>query len=485
MQEAAFLSPDFDGGLAFYSPAGQLLASSPGASGVTAGLDPDWLPTAGDQSHLSPVIPGATGLVLYATARNPVSGIVAVGAFSPQRMIEHLLADIVNPDAGGQVLLVDARRQVIYQSGAGLDAGDIQSHPGITEALAGRSGSLFITAHHEHITAYSPVALGGWALVIEEPWHSVSSPTLRLTEYAPLVLLPVVIVSLAALWFGTHRIVEPLRALQSRAAQVGWGDYAAIEQPVGGISEIRQLQDELAHLARKVQAAQQGLRDYISAMTAGQEDERRRLARELHDDTLQALIALNQRVQLLQMRVNGELVPGPRLPEANDLAGDVHSLQALAEETIQNLRRLTRALRPIYLEDLGLAPALEMLGKEMSYADLAITFQCTGKVERLDPSVELALYRMTQEALSNVRKHAEASQAKVVVAFQEADIFVQVSDNGRGFVPPVSPAAFAQEGHFGLLGLHERAEMIGARLEIHSKPGEGTRVTIRLPRKQA
>jgi len=489
---ASFLSQDFDGGLAFFDPQGKLLTASSGSQAVNAPLDQGWMPAPGEVT-LSPVYPAAAGTMMFAAARNPISGIVAIGAFSPGRMSEHLLTDIVNPAEGGVVFLVDAQKQVIYHTGLSLDVGELQAHPGIAEALAGRSGSFFI-GNHQHVTAYSPVDRSGWALVIEEPWHSVSSPTLRLTEYAPLVLLPVVIVSMLALWFGTNRIVRPLKALQARAVRLGWGDYDAIRQPVGGIIEIRQLQDELAHLARKVQSAQQGLRDYISAMTAGQEDERRRLARELHDDTLQALIALKQRVQLLRMRLDlyaGHATSGNGHADSNaapgddvmgGLVADVDSLQVLAEETIQNLRRLTRALRPIYLEDLGLVTALEMLAVEMSRPDLGITFCCTGKVDRLSPSVELALYRMTQEALSNVRRHANASQAKVVVVFEDALLCLQVSDNGQGFTPPISPAAFVHEGHFGLLGLHERSEMIGARLEIHSQPGEGTRVSISLPR---
>ena len=156
--------------------------------------------------------------------------------------------------------------------------------------------------------AYSPVSLPGtpnggrWALVTEEPWESVDTPELRLTQFAPLILLPVLVFTLVALWFSLSQIIGPLRRLETRAAELAWGDFAAIEQPVGGVREIRQLQNTLIHMARKVQDAQKSLHGYIGAMTRGQEDERRRLARELHDETLQALIALRQRVQLAKMK---------------------------------------------------------------------------------------------------------------------------------------------------------------------------------------
>lgn len=110
-------------------------------------------------------------------------------------------------------------------------------------------------------------------------------------------------------------------------------------------------------MARKVQLAQQSLRGYLDAITAGQEEERRRLARDLHDDTIQSLIALNQRIQLAQMSTSDEAS-----------AARLSTMQQMAEQIVVDLRRLTRDLRPIYLEDLGLIPALKVLARDMSQA---------------------------------------------------------------------------------------------------------------------
>ncbi len=182
----------------------------------------------------------------------------------------------------------------------------------------------------------------------------VTSPSLQVTQLAPLVLVPAFILALLALWFMATRIVRPLQELETKAAALAWGDFEAIKEPVGGISEVQHLQTELTEMSRKVQAAQEGLHDYIGAITSAQEEERSRLARELHDDTIQAVIALKQRVQLAQ-----------RLIQDQNARQSLKDLEALAEETVGNLRRLTRALRPIYLEDLGLVTALEMLAREM------------------------------------------------------------------------------------------------------------------------
>jgi signal transduction histidine kinase len=147
---------------------------------------------------------------------------------------------------------------------------------------------------------------------------------------------------------------------------------------------------------------------------------------------------------------------------------------------VENLRRLTRALRPIYLEDLGLVTALEMLARETSQANHpSIDFQQTGKERRLSREVELALYRIAQEALNNVVRHASAKHATVSIRF-EKEVSLEVRDDGIGFVVPKSPTDFAPNGHFGLLGIRERADLIGAKLEVQSETGQGTRLSVRL-----
>lgn len=257
-------------------------------------------------------------------------------------------------------------------------------------------------------------------------------------------------------------------------------------------------------MSRKVRAAQEGLHDYIGAITSAQEEERARLARELHDDTIQAVIALKQRVQLAQIAIKEQY--GKQ---------SLSELETLAEQTIENLRRLTRALRPIYLEDLGLVTALEMLAREISSIDrsndsavapfwvsrssgeatapvltdgvrkvattrLVVEFQKTGDERRLSREVELSLYRIAQEALNNVVRHSKATRADLSIRYADSEITLAITDNGNGFVAPASPTEFAPNGHFGLLGIHERADLIGARLEIESAVGKGTSLTVRL-----
>jgi signal transduction histidine kinase len=153
----------------------------------------------------------------------------------------------------------------------------------------------------------------------------------------------------------------------------------------------------------------------------------------------------------------------------------------MVARTLDEVRQLIRALRPIYLEELGLVPALEMLARETGQGmGISIEFQRLGTERRLDATIELALYRMAQEALSNIARHARATRASLIISFSPTEVGLQVTDNGAGFKLPENPSEYAMHGHYGLLGLHERAELINAAMEIHTAPGEGTRVNVTL-----
>jgi signal transduction histidine kinase len=415
-------------------------------------------------------IDGKKFLVFAAQSKEDVRAVNIV-------QVEPLVREVVGDNfiAGGEsaAFLMNVRGDVLARIGNQSWEGEPAQHPGVAEALQGRSGFTYMSlAAMEHVVAYGPVTPPGWALVIEEPWQAVDTPYLRLTQFAPLILIPLLAFTLVALWFGASQIVAPLQKLERRAADLAWGDYAAIEKPVGGVQEIRQLQNELILMAQKVRDSQRSLHDYIGAITRGQEDERRRLARELHDETLQSLIALHQRVQLAQMKAKDD-----------EIQKSLAELDVVSSNTIDELRRLTRALRPIYLEDFGLVTALEMLARESTRAGFEVVFSHDGTERRLDPAVELTLFRIAQEALSNVSRHSEATQTQVSLDFQPSAVTLEVKDNGRGFTPPRSPAEFAPGGHYGLLGMHERAQLIGAELEIKSAPGKGTHLSIYLSTK--
>jgi two-component system sensor histidine kinase UhpB len=423
---ASYLLPDFDGGLAFYSVDGDLVA--PGENDRPIPIAPPDFSSllaraALEPTFSSPFSDPASGELFLLVVASADRKLIAVGAFSVTALIRSTLADAFLAGDQASVFVLDSSDRTLYRTGRLPLSMHNANHPGVKEALSGQSGTTYMpqTADSsEHVVAYSPIRPMNWALVIEESWELIDNPLLRTTQAAPLVLIPPFVVVLVALWFGIRQIVRPLQALASHAAELAWGRFGAIEPPVGGVIEIRHLQTELIHMARKLKAAQTGLRDYISAITAGQEEERRRLARELHDDTLQALIALNQRTHLARLSLADSPADAP-----------LAEIQTLMEQTMANLRRLTGALRPIYLEDLGLVAALEVLARETGQsADLAVEFRRTGVERRLAAEVELALYRMAQEALSNVTRHAQATRAALAIEFSQEGTVLTVSDNG-------------------------------------------------------
>ncbi len=477
LSESGSFLLDFDRGVIVFGSSGEIQAySGGGSSGDDLLSEEMYTLAAAEQTHAASFVlardPENGEAVMYAISPVKPSGLIAVGVFSPAALVERVLADAFTPGENSVAFVLSQDRSLIYRMGEFFEGEDPASHPGVAEGLAGQSGATYIRfGDDEHVVAYSPIPVVDWVLVIEEPWETVASPLLRITEGAPLVLIPILLLSLIAIWFGTRFIVQPLQELESKAVELAWGDFEAIEKPIGGITEIRRLHAEMVHLARKVKAAQEGLRGYIGAITTGQEEERRRLARELHDDTLQALIALNQRVQLMCMSLEGT-------SEADALT----EIQILTENTIRNLRRITRALRPIYLEDLGLVAALEMMARETSLDGKAqVGFHRSGVERRFSATVELALYRIAQEALTNVLRHANAKNAELKVTYSTEAVILEVVDDGCGFDVPDSPAEFAPSGHYGLLGLYERAELIGASMELTSESGQGTRVRVIVP----
>jgi len=212
------------------------------------------------------------------------------------------------------------------------------------------------------------------------------------------------------------------------------------------------------------------MHSYIGAVIRGQEDERKRLSHELHDDTLQSLIALDQKRQMVQRAVERDPV------KANEHLEQLHQM---IDETINGLRKLIRDMRPSYLEDLGLTPALEMLGTQFTTPVLTVTFTGDPKPQRLPANQELSLYRIAQEAVTNVIHHATASKVEIGLHF-DTGVTLWIQDNGKGFTIPERPDVFAQSGHYGLMGMVERAEQIGAQFRIDSKLGEGTRIEVHL-----
>jgi signal transduction histidine kinase len=236
--------------------------------------------------------------------------------------------------------------------------------------------------------------------------------------------------------------------------------------------------DELQRTLQDLSSArrrQDELRDYASLITRVQEEERHRLARELHDDTAQALIALSLGLDGL-----GRAISQLDLPEKDVLW--LKNLQDLADRTLEGVRRACRDLRPSVLDDLGLRAALEWLSDSSSARGVPCTFMCIGMPRPTPPEAEIAIFRIVQEALSNIWRHSQATRASVELTYLPHIFQLTVCDNGRGFSQEQHlDLSRNSQGGLGLIGMRERAMLIGAALTIISSSGEGCKVELALP----
>jgi signal transduction histidine kinase len=369
----------------------------------------------------------------------------------------------------GTPYLVDAQGTIIAHPDASRVGENLRAHEGIAQVTRGEAGATFHhdAAGNELVVGYAPIAPAEWGLLIDESWGDVVEPLFQFSILLPVVLAIVGVVALIAIYFGVRYVIRPLQQLSVAANRIAFGDYTAAEKHVGGAREIEELRETLDAMAKQVHTAQEAMQHYIGAVTQGQEEERKRLARELHDDTIQSLIALQQRIELTRKA----LAKDPRTA-----ATKLNELKMLTGETLGQVRGFVRDLRPTYLEELGLIPSLEMLAQEAK-----ATFQVQGEEQRLDAERELALYRITQEALRNTGKHARATKVNVTVTFRPAEVTVEILDNGVGFDAPATPGAYAQAGHFGLTGMQERAQLFGGNVYVQSEPGKGTRLIAYVP----
>jgi PAS domain S-box-containing protein len=212
---------------------------------------------------------------------------------------------------------------------------------------------------------------------------------------------------------------------------------------------------------------------YIKQVTRAQEDERLRISRELHDDTAQVLATLSRSLDSL---VTGE----KNLKKAT--VERLKKLHEMANSALEGVRRFSQDLRPSILDDLGLVPALEWLISDLegSYG-ITTRVEISGSRRRLTPEIELTVFRIAQEVLSNIRRHSQASSVAMSLDFGADALTLIIKDDGQGFNIPQRTSDLALSGKLGIIGMRERARLIGGTLIVQSELGAGTTVTLRIP----
>jgi two-component system, NarL family, sensor kinase len=254
------------------------------------------------------------------------------------------------------------------------------------------------------------------------------------------------------------------------------------EDPTGAAPDpMHDIIDRVRHITRENERVFQRLiegerrfRGLAKAVWKVQEDERRRLARELHDGLGQTLTALTNQLEHLQRKLDER--------NAEELASRLADSVEMARLALNETRELSRLLRPPVLDDLGLGAALSWLARTLEQrTSLRVDLLLEGLDERLDPDLETLVFRLVQESLTNVLRHAGVGRAAVAVSRDTEFLELRIADQGRGFDVGAALAGREAASGAGLRGMRDRLELFGGRLELVSTPGEGTLVSAVVP----
>lgn len=328
-------------------------------------------------------------------------------------------------------------------------------------AYAGRVG--------EDALAFAPLRLFPWGVVVRERAAHAFAPAIAFRRRM-LTVTPVFL-ALAALftWGAARSVLRPLLVLTRAAERITGGDLKERIPPLPD--------DEVGRLGRSLETMRARLErddrraELLKRFLSAQEGERMRIARELHDETCQTISALSFRLE----SALGELPAGEaraRLEEVKGLAG----------RALDDLHRVIFDLRPSVLDDLGLLAAVRWYAaRHLEPLGIVVKCEFEDVESRVPQDVATAVFRIAQEALLNVARHAGAEDVLVQIAAGERSLFIEIEDDGRGFNPRsvVQPSETGRG--LGLLGMRERVEILGGKMSLDSAPGEGTHLAFEIP----
>jgi signal transduction histidine kinase len=289
-----------------------------------------------------------------------------------------------------------------------------------------------------------------------------------------LLLFFAIVISTFVIGIALNQLViKKLQHFMEAASLFGRGDFKKRIR-FKGDDEFKRLADSFNLMAKTVMEKMRSERKYLSQIIETQENERRRISRELHDEIGQALYAIKFDLEMIDKD----------LPQQTPLLrGRLEEAKSLSSQTLTSMRQLASDLRPTMLDDLGLIPTLRWYIQNFSNRlGICSNFETIGLEQKLSPEIETAFYRIVQEALNNIAKHAQADRVEISLVKRDSRIHASIQDNGKGFDPerelrPESP----EKRGFGIIGIQERVSLLGGQLEIQSRPGLGTLISIEIP----
>jgi signal transduction histidine kinase len=320
------------------------------------------------------------------------------------------------------------------------------------------------------LSSYSKVIIKGlnWVILAEIDEKEAMIPIFAIRN--SILLISIIIVSMVFIFafFMSRQITSPIKKLKRASEQIGKGNYE-IELPVTSLDEIGVLTETFNQMTQQLKKQSEEIqiekKRRMTSLIDGQEMERQRLSRDLHDGLGQSLLAVKIKLEQTS-KENTE----KNLQLINETKG-------LLKEAIQEIRNVSNDLMPAVLEAFGIREGINNLCHESSHnTGIKITFCCSEIPDHLDPTIQIYLYRITQEAINNIAKHAQAKQATVELSFEQNLIRLRIADNGKGFV--MNP--LENKGN-GIINIKQRVELLNGTCEFESKINKGTTIDIQIP----
>ena len=344
----------------------------------------------------------------------------------------------------------------------------------VTEALDGKTG-VVTTLDYRNIpvlSSYSMIRIPGlsWAILAEIDEQEAMVPVYETRTHILLLSVIIIVVFFGFVLIISRRISKPLIRLRDATINLGKGQYDIV-LPVETQDEIGDLTESFNIMAKQIKEKTTELQlerfGRMRSVFDGEEMERQRLSRELHDGIGQSLIAVKLRLENLLYQ------------DGKDTRNSIQELKKYFDQIIDEVRRISNNLMPSVLEVFSIPIAFRNLFSETEeHSGLHIHFEAKGDFDDLDKKIKTYIYRLTQEALNNIVKHAEATEVTVSLTRSTDHLTLVIGDDGKGF----SPENLGKEGGNGIHNMRERASLLQGRIEIRSAPSKGTTITLNVPK---
>lgn len=444
---------------------------------------------------------GAVDTPIAAGSEEPIWVVVDLMAYNSDEGVGPALyggqrvrpEQVLNRDDFSHLEIFGPDGTVVLGIGADEHPGAVSSHLAEIEKLD-LVGEATVTRHlsaeDDHVMAVVPIADSGFTLVLEQPNDEAIGLPMRLRRQLFLWSGIGFAVALSTAWVTTRSVVKPTAQLTVAARRIAGGDLdspitVAAHGEVGTLSESLEsmrrqtraattaLADAKSNLEMRVEERTERLEVLLDKLITAQEDERHRIARELHDETAQTIGALTIALDRTRDTLHDQSAETSRhLAQARDIAG-----QLLAET-----RRLILDLRPMMLDDMGLTPAIRWyVGTRLQDKGTDAALNVDHPFVRLPAHIETAVFRIVQEAVNNIAKHSHAQHAEIGLSFPDETARIVISDDGKGFDVQDQLRRQATDGGVGLAGMRERVSLLSGSMEVRSSPASGTVIEVEVP----